>query len=444
MVSQCLLRSGSVLWLAAFIATVTAHANPQVSSDVGQHPNFIIMLADDMGVETVSAYGGESYQTPHIDRMAREGLRFDEFHAQPLCTPSRVKLMTGKFNFRNYQAFMYLDPQETTFAHALGQMGYATLVAGKWQLIDNGYEAFEGASPAQAGFDEHILWQVRRATRGKRYWTPTLITNGQRRTYGERDFGPDLVADHVLQFIDQHQQQPFLIYYPMILPHDPFVTTPASRQADTDTQRHADMIAYTDRLVGRVMAHLRERNLSERTLLLFMGDNGTSRHMRSRRNGQWVPGGKGLTTRHGTHVPFIAWQPGRILPGQTRALANLNDVFPTLMALSGRSTGDLSFDGHSLVPIFDNPADQLRDSIFMHYNPRWYMPSARFAFDHRYKLYDRGDFFDMHADPMEQAPLRIGDQPPAVRERHSRLLQRLYAAGGPKVDGSAWRPRASQ
>jgi len=142
-------------------------------------PNIILILADDLGVETIGSYGGESYQTPALDRIASEGMRFENAHAQPLCTPSRVKLMTGKYNFRNYKHFMYLDPSETTFAHSLKKAGYRTMISGKWQLVDNGIDDVEGMLPQHSGFDDYFLWQVRRENAGSRYWGPRITDNGR-------------------------------------------------------------------------------------------------------------------------------------------------------------------------------------------------------------------------------------------------------------------------
>ena len=114
------------------LASVTQAGEPRM--------NIILIFSDDVGAETVGVYGGESYDTPRLDQMAREGVRFDFAHAQPLCTPSRVKIMTGQYNFRNYTHFGYLDPKQTTFAHMLKADGYTTVVVGKWQLFDNRFE----------------------------------------------------------------------------------------------------------------------------------------------------------------------------------------------------------------------------------------------------------------------------------------------------------------
>jgi arylsulfatase A-like enzyme len=404
-------------------------------------PNLIVILADDLGVETIGAYGGESYQTPSLDRMAAQGLLFRDFHAQPLCTPSRVKLLTGQYNYRNYRAFMYLDPEQTTFAHLLQSAGYKTVVAGKWQLVDNGVESLLGAYPKQAGFDHHFLWQVRRDTRGKRYWGPTVTEDGERKTYPDSVFGPDLYNQYLLDFISANKGEPFLAFYPMVLPHDPFVVTPDQPGAAADTEKHEAMIEYMDKLVGRLLSHLEAEGLAERTLVLFAGDNGTSRKMSSVRDGHPVPGGKGLTTRRGTHVPFIAWWPGTIEPGaSTNALANFNDVFPTLLEVAGVDSADLALDGLSLRELFTEPGMELgRSSLFIHYDPRWFAPSARFVFDARYKLYSDGRFYDMQTDPGEQNDLRDQIPPPAKRAYEALSIQ-LLAAGGPDVDGTGWVP----
>ena len=156
-----------------------------VATAVADQPktNIILILADDVGAETVGVYGGESYQTPHLDQLANDGVRFDQGHAQPLCTPSRVKIMTGQYNFRNYTHFGFLDPGETTFGHVMRDAGYRTTIAGKWQLYSNTMEDLHGALPADAGFDEYLLWQLKPEQRGPRYWAPLLDHNGELRQH---------------------------------------------------------------------------------------------------------------------------------------------------------------------------------------------------------------------------------------------------------------------
>ena len=112
-------------------------------------PNIILIMADDLGYECLSCDGSQTYQTPNLDTLALSGMRFEQCYAQPLCTPSRVQIMTGRYNFRNYKMFGFFDIEEVTFANLLKEAGYATCIAGKWQL-SNGLEG-----PHLAGFDDY-------------------------------------------------------------------------------------------------------------------------------------------------------------------------------------------------------------------------------------------------------------------------------------------------
>ena len=131
-----------------------------------RRPNLVLIMADDFGYECVTANGGESYRTPHLDRLAAGGMRFERCFVQPLCTPTRVQLMTGLYNVRNYLEFGLLDPQAVTFGHLLRAAGYATGIAGKWQLGQ------APDLPRRFGFDEAYLWQHTR--RPPRYANPGL------------------------------------------------------------------------------------------------------------------------------------------------------------------------------------------------------------------------------------------------------------------------------
>ncbi len=136
----------------------------EVGESAPVQPNIILIMADDLGYETLGVNGSTAYSTPNLDELAATGMRFTAAYSTPLCTPSRVQLMTGKYNFRNYVGFGILDPQERTFGHMMQDAGYATLVAGKWQLYGNKAqrERFNrtGATPNEAGFDVYHLWQI--------------------------------------------------------------------------------------------------------------------------------------------------------------------------------------------------------------------------------------------------------------------------------------------
>ncbi|MCB1842237.1 MAG: sulfatase-like hydrolase/transferase, partial [Halioglobus sp.] len=302
-----------------------------------QKPNIILILSDDVGAETLGIYGGESYRTPELDALARDGVRFAHGHAQPLCTPSRVKLMTGQYNFRNYRHFGHLDPTQTTFAHVLKSAGYRTSVVGKWQLYSNPFETLQGSTPTTAGFDDFLVWQLTPQERGSRYWQPVLNDNGELRRLPATRFGPDILNERVVALIRDHGRQPFSIYYSMVLAHAPWVTTPDMRDdSASDQARFAAMVAYMDKLVGNVRRAVEAQGIENNTLVLFIGDNGTDRDITSLRRGREVRGAKGRTINAGTQVPFMAWGPGLVQAGRvSNSLVNLNDVFPTLAELAG-------------------------------------------------------------------------------------------------------------
>ena len=407
-------------------------------------PNIILILSDDVGAETVGIYGGESYQTPRLDEMAGEGVRFDYGHAQPLCTPSRVKIMTGQYNFRNYTHFSYLDPAQITFAHVLKDAGYRTMVAGKWQLYDNRFEDVQGALPGAAGFDEYLLWQLRNADKSSRYWAPLLSHSGDLQQHGSDVYGPELFNQYVLDYIEENQSGPFFIYYPMVLAHDPWVTTPDMRdESASDQQKFAAMMAYMDKMVGNVLDKLAALGIADNTLVLFIGDNGTGRDIVSRQHGADVRGAKGRTIDAGSRVPYMAWGPGIVKGGSVSdSLVNLNDILPTLADLAGVSLPiDHPQDGVSLLPLLASGQPLARENIFIHYEPRWPTSKpARYAFDRRWKLYEGGGFFDMQADPLENNALDIRALEGASIAAYKALSARIDAMPGELRSNRRWIP----
>jgi arylsulfatase A-like enzyme len=407
--------------------------------------NIIVILSDDVGAETIGAYGGESYQTPQLDRLAADGIRFEYGHAQPLCTPSRVKIMTGQHNFRNYRHFSYLDPTEKTFAHLLKSAGYDTTVVGKWQLYNQRFEDIEGAMPADAGFDDYLLWQLKNEDKGSRYWGPVLNHNGESKRYDKDSFGPDLFNDYVLKYIEQHRESPFFIYYPMVLAHDPWVTTPDMRDESAgDQDKFAAMMAYMDKMVGNVRRKVEEEGIADRTVIFFIGDNGTGRDIISRFRGRDVRGAKGATIDTGTRVPFLAWGPGVVeAGGVSGSLVNLNDILPTLAGLAGVALpADYTGDGESLLPVLRGESELKRESIFIHYEPFW--PTAipaRYTLDRRWKLYQDGDFFDTETDPLEKTPLDVDTLEGEAAKAYWALAARIESMPGELRSRHRWIPR---
>lgn len=405
-----------------------------------ERPNVILIMADDFGYECVTANGGESYRTPNLDRLAAEGMRFEQCHVQPLCTPTRVQLMTGRYNVRNYLNFGTLPEQERTFGHVFKEAGYATGICGKWQL-GQGREL-----PQHFGFDESFLWQHTR--RPPRYANPGLEHNGRELDYSKGEYGPDLVNDFALDFISRHKQEPFFLYYPLMLTHDPFQPTPDSDDWDPKrtgekglqySKHFAHMTAYMDKLVGKLVAKVDELGLRKNTLIVFLGDNGTSPKITSRFKGADYPGGKGSTTARGTHVPLIVNWPGQVVPGKTNEdLISSTDVLPTLCLAAGLAVPD-KVDGVSFWPQLQGQAGTPREWLYGWYSPRQKadMTVREYAFDSRYKLYKTGRFYDLVADPDEKAPLDVTKAPAdaiATKGRLQTVLDQFSQARPAELD----------
>jgi len=422
---------GSHLCYLAVAFYLAAFALERAAAEDQGKPNIILIMADDLGYETIGANGGTSYRTPRLDRLAREGLRFEHCYSQPLCTPSRVQIMTGCYNSRNYVRFGYLDVGATTFAHWLRDAGYATCITGKWQLNGNHQELElpPTTRPEHFGFDEWCLWQLDNSGRvqieGKRvdarYADPRLNVNGKDTGLMHGKYGPDVCADFAIDFIRRNRQRPFLLYYPMILTHCPFWPTPASaewpnREARKPgdaykgrPQHFGDMVSYMDGIVGRIVDQVDELGLEQRTLILFTGDNGTDRPIVSMCNGRKVAGAKGSLTDGGTRVPLIARWKGRTPDGKvTDDLVDFSDFLPMMLDLAGIARpSDLKLDGRSFAPQLCGKEGNPRDWIYC-----WYFRSGKpdqqggeWARTQRYKLYKDGRLYDVANDVLEEHPL---------------------------------------
>jgi len=404
-----------------------------VQADTKRPPNIVLMMADDIGYECLGCYGSKKYRTPNIDRLAAGGMRFVNAHSQPICTPSRVQIMTGIYNNRNYIRFGLLDPQAVTFAQVLREHGYATCIAGKWQL-EGGFDA-----PRQFGFDRYCLWQLTR--RPSRYPNPGLEIDGEEVDFKNGEFGPDLVSDYVCNFMEEHQDRPFLVYYPMIAPHWPFVPTPDHKDWDPTMWRDAQgepggyhddkywaaMVEYTDKMVGKVTSKLDELQLRENTLVIWTGDNGTYTSIVSPLDGRDYRGGKGSTTDNGTHVGFVAHWQGTIEPGKvSEQLVDFSDLFPTLTDVAGATTpSQLQLDGISLVPTF-HQQPRHKPYIYSWYHRDGQRGQAKqWVRDSQYKLYADGKFYDVQSDPNEKQNLAHSAMPGELQNRHDQFQKWL-------------------
>jgi len=392
-------------------------------------PNIVMIMADDMGYECLSANGSLDYSTPVLDAMASRGLRFEHCYSQPICTPSRVKLMTGKSNKRNYVKFGKLDRQQTTFAQLLKKSGYATCITGKWQL------GKELDAPQHFGFDKSLLWQHTRGRTDKekhdtRFPNPRLERNGERLNYEDGEFSSDLFAEFIDRFIGEHKSEPFLVYYPMALVHCPFTPSPDSE--DWDPKSHGsktykgepkyfgDMVAYADKTVGKILGSLEKHGVRENTLVLFTGDNGTDTPIVTRTTYGKVIGAKGTTVDGGCRVPFVVEWPGKMKsPGRVlQDLVEFSDFLPTMCAASGVAIPkDLVLDGQSFLPQLLGEKGSPRKTIYEWYSRNGVPKKAvEFARNQRYKLYDDGKMFDVPNDRLEEKPLEdLNDKQQEIR-----------------------------
>jgi arylsulfatase A len=407
-----------------------------------RQPNIILIMADDLGYETLACNGGESYKTPELDQLAATGMRFEHCYVQPVCTPTRVELMTGMSNARNYIRFGVLDRNATTFAHILKTAGYATGIAGKWQL------GREKDSPQHFGFDEAYLWQHTR--RPPRYANPGLERNGEEVNFTNGEYGPDLINDFAIDFITRHKDEPFLLYYPMLLTHGPYQPTPDSADWDptydgdekkiNDKKYFADMVAYMDKLVGRVIDKVDELGLRDDTLIIFLGDNGTGRGTISQYKGQQYSGGKGLATARGMHVPLIVNWSGHVASGQVNdELVGAVDFLPTICEAAGVNRPSAhSIDGQSFLPQALGQADAApRTWLYTWYSSNGTMArKTEFARTKAHKLYQNGRFFDLTQDPYEEGQPRqeaeLSDQE-AETAKELRAVLNQYADARPEA-----------
>ena len=398
------------------------------TATAAQRPNIVLIMADDLGYECISANGGTSYQTPVLDRLAAEGIRFEHCYAQPICTPSRVKLMTGQYNVRNYAQFGLLEKSQTTFGNLLRDAGYATCIVGKWQLGP------DTSLPKHFGFDEHCLWHLKR--RVSRYPSPGVEINGVSRDFTP-GYGPDVCADYACEFIAKSRSQPFLLYYPMILTHCPFEPTPDSTDWDESSpgsptykgkaQYFGDMVSYMDKIVGRILKQLDDSGIRDNTLVIFTGDNGTDVPVVSRMGDRQVAGAKGKTTDAGTRVPLIAhWQGKTVSNVVSQDLVDFSDFLPTLCEAADVAIApDRVTDGRSFLPQLLGEPCRPRDWIYMWYARNGGNEAKEFTRNQRYKLYRSGEFYDIQNDVDEKQPLVVSALPPGIQQVHDMLKAAL-------------------
>ncbi len=376
--------------------------------------NVIFILGDDIGYSIPTVNGGQSYSTPNLDSMARNGMNFSHCEAMPLCSPSRFLLLTGKYNFRNYSNWGYMNDSEKTFGNLMRDAGYATGFFGKLQL------AFSYSAMNKWGFDKYSVFELTEDTvASNRYKNPVLVDNNGRvpDSVTLNKYCDDMLTDRVLNFIDSNKNKPFFIYYPMSIGHRPFSPTPdnpefASSNPDlhqTDTTFFPTMMNYMDQKIGQIIQKVKSLGIENNTLIIYAGDNGTPTEIFYRVNDTTLEGEKGSSKEGGTHVPLFAYWPGHIQPGSYNDdLIDFTDFFPTFADAS--STLNLNpygtLDGKSFYNTLIGGTSHPKTQLFFHYCPNPGIDGlTRWTRDKVYKYYGNGKFFNIVNDVEELHPL---------------------------------------
>jgi arylsulfatase A len=389
-------------------------------------PNIVFILADDLGIGNVGCYGSDQFKTPNIDALAASGVRFTKGFTASLCGPSRALIMSGRYAFRtgatNQDACRVLPMQELRLARIFKDAGYATSAIGKWGQLPG--------EPSEAGFDDVLRFKGSGVYWNSKPEKPIQYTiQGKEKTLGKTQYMPDLMHEHAVKFIRRHQSEPFFLYYSLSHVHGDIQPTPDSDPNSKDL--FGDNVAYMDKLVGKLVQDIEAMNLRERTLIVFMGDNGSANtsNARSTIGGRNVSGMKGTMLEGGGLVPLIVNWRGTAPNGKlSDELIDSTDFLPTFAELIGTSLPkDTTFDGHSFAPQLQGLEGSPRDWVFNQLARMWYVRDADF------KLTQDGKLYDMSDAPFSERMVESGkesDQALASRSKLATVLAKLNPAGG--------------
>ncbi|MEM9328280.1 MAG: arylsulfatase [Bacteroidota bacterium] len=373
----------------------------QESEPVIDRPNVILVITDDQGYGDLGFHGNSLIQTPRIDAFAQQSIRFDNFHVSPVCAPTRASLLTGRYSLRTgirdtYNGGAIMAPGEVTVAEVLGDAGYSTGIFGKWHLGDN-----YPSRPMDQGFEESLIHLAGGmgqpgdvtnffAGTDSSYFDPILWHNGATEQY--EGYCSDVFTDQAVEFIEQNAEKPFFCYLAYNAPHTPLQVpqayydmyadvdpTTATEQPIRHTMTEKDkedarrvygMVSNIDWNFGKVLDKLDELDITDKTIVIFMTDNGPQQ----RRYNDYMNGRKGSVYRGGTRVPFFFRYPSKF-PEQAQidAITAHLDVLPTLTELC-RATlpNDRSIDGQSMIPLLNgDEADWADRSLFFYWTRRY-------------------------------------------------------------------------
>ncbi len=424
-------------------------------------PNILFIMADDLGPEWVGCYGSESIETPNIDKLAAGGMQFANAYSMPQCTPTRATLLTGQYPFRHgwinhwdvprWGAGCHFDPKHNpSFGRVMKSAGYATAIAGKWQINDF---RVQPKILIEHGFDEYCMWtgyESGNPPSGKRYWDPYIHTAEGSKTYGGK-FGEDVFADFLIDFMKRHKDKPMMLYYPMCLPHGPMTTTPLAPDVADRVGRHKAMVRYIDHITGKLVAALEALGIRDNTIIIWTTDNGSGGGIVGRMKGRDVRGGKAKASENGICAPFIVNGPSLVPAGvKTDALTDFTDMLPTFAELGGAELPKgATLDGKSIAKLLLGKADDSpREWIMaMGSHPGTVNAAGRVVPVHEYRdrvLRDKqyklwidtagqsAKLFDLLADPGETNNLIDSTDPKHVAARKK---FEAVAATFPKTDG---------
>ena len=371
---------------AAAMSLTGCETMPVEKTSTTKLPNIIFIMADDLGYGDLGCFGQKEIQTPNIDRLAAEGMRFTDCYAgSTVCAPSRSVLMTGQHTghtrVRNNmgkvggtlvlddgssQRRVPLELQDITVAEVLKQAGYATGITGKWGLG----EPDNNGVPNKQGFDEWFGYLNQR--RAHTYYPPYLWHNEQKQIFegnadGRREkYSHDMFTDFALDFIQRHSRGPFFLYLPYTIPHAKYEIPSTDPYTDkswpADAKVHAAMITRMDGDIGRIMALLKDLTIDNDTLVFFCSDNGAAKRWDGIFDSSGpLRGNKTDLFEGGIRTPMIARWPGKVPAGQTSsAVWYFADLMPTLAELAGIRPPS-SIDGISVLPTLLGKAQRTDD-----------------------------------------------------------------------------------
>lgn len=400
-------------------------------------PNIIFIVADDVGYEVPTCNGGQSYSTPNLDAIANKGIRFTQAHSAPMCSPSRIMLLTGKYSNRNYTTWGYLNPSEKTIGNMLKDAGYNTCYTGKWQL-DGG-----GTSITKLGWMNYSVWLPfllpAESMEGSRYKSAKIYEGGGYLpgSASKNKYSDDIFTSYLLNFIDQSTQQdkPFFAYYAMMLCHPPAAPTPDDPEYATwnfgttgngDKTFYPSMVKYMDKKIGEIVAHIDSLGITNNTIIIFTGDNGCPRGIHSEFDDVIVTGGKHSTNEPGTNVPLlIQWPKETAGKRVSDRLIDFTDFLPTIADMTGiPAPGNYGIlDGKSFYDVitWEQASTAKRTWIYDAFNSDPAEPNRRWqnwVQDRSYKLYEsekpliNGRFVKITKGLPDSSPLNDEDLSP--------------------------------